>query len=57
MGRRCGVLHCAPNQDYVQKIYGGYFSLFKGMLSEAEEIWDLFRVLEGEFLAMEDVCK
>ncbi|GLJ14144.1 hypothetical protein SUGI_0227000 [Cryptomeria japonica] len=57
MGRRFGVLLCAPDQDYVNKMYGGYFSLFKGILSEAEEKWDLFKVLEGEFPAMEEVYK
>ncbi|KAH9314237.1 hypothetical protein KI387_022864, partial [Taxus chinensis] len=54
---RFGVLLCAPDQDYVLKKYGGYFSVFVGMLSDAEETWDLFRVVDGEFPGMEDVCK
>jgi len=56
-GKRFGVLLCAPDQDYVKKRYGGYFSLFANMLGEPGESWDLFRVVDGQFPAMEDLCK
>lgn len=57
MGKRFGVLLCAPDQDYVKKRYGGYFSLFANMLREPGESWDSFRVIDGQFPAMEDLCK
>jgi GMP synthase-like glutamine amidotransferase len=57
MGKRFGVLLCAPDQGYLQKRYGGYFTLFANMLSEPGETWDLFRVVDGQFPATEDLCK
>lgn len=57
MGKKFGVLLCAPDQAYVKKRYGGYFTLFASMLSEPGESWDLFRVVDGQFPAMEDLCK
>jgi len=57
VGKRFGVLLCAPDPEYVKKRHGGYFTLFANMLSEPGESWDLFRVVDGQFPAMEDLCK
>ncbi|KAJ8764758.1 hypothetical protein K2173_009156 [Erythroxylum novogranatense] len=48
-GKRYAVLLCAEDSEYVQKKYGGYFGVFLGMLSEADEMWDVYRVAFGEF--------
>ncbi|KAL2513600.1 Class I glutamine amidotransferase-like superfamily protein [Forsythia ovata] len=47
-GRKFAVLLCAEDSEYVKKIYGGYFWVFVRMLEEEGEIWDLFRVANGE---------
>lgn len=46
---RFGVLQCAEDTDYVKKKYGGYFGVFLRMLAEEGEIWDVFRVADGDF--------
>lgn len=38
--------------------YGGYFGVFKGMLgteAEEEEMWDLYKVVAGEFPSNGDI--
>lgn len=57
MGKRFGVLLCAPDQPYVKKKYGGYFGLYKNSLSEVGETWELFRFVDGQFSDMEDLYK
>jgi GMP synthase-like glutamine amidotransferase len=57
VGKRFGVLLCAPDQEYVKKKYGGYFSLYANFLSEAGEKWDFFRVVDGQFPDMDDLYK
>lgn len=57
MAKRFGVLLCARDQGYLKNRYGGYFTLFANMLSEPDETWDLFKVVEDQFPAMEDLCK
>ncbi|KAK8622323.1 hypothetical protein V6N13_117245 [Hibiscus sabdariffa] len=47
--KRFGVLLCAADSEYVKKRYGGYFGVFAGMLAEEGEIWDVFKVADGEF--------
>lgn len=56
MGKRFGVLLCAPDESYLKKKYGGYFTLFASLLSEPGETWDLFRVVDHQFPATEDLC-
>lgn len=56
MAKRFGVLLCAPDEGYLKKRYGGYFTLFANMLSEPEETWDLFNVVDHQFPATEDLC-
>ncbi|CAI9764470.1 unnamed protein product [Fraxinus pennsylvanica] len=48
-GQKFAVLLCAEDSDYVKKMYGGYFGVFVRMLEEEGEIWDMFRVSNGEF--------
>eukprot|EP01018_Ginkgo_biloba_P036726 Gb_25784 [translate_table: standard] len=57
MVKRFGVLLCAPGSDYVKKRYAGYFNLFFNMLSEPGEVWEVFRVVDGEFPAIEELYK
>lgn len=48
-GKKFGVLLCAEDTDFVKKMYGGYFGVFRKMLAEEGETWDLYRVACGEF--------
>ncbi|CAA2998935.1 gamma-glutamyl peptidase 5-like [Olea europaea var. sylvestris] len=48
-GQKFAVLLCAEDSDYVKKMYLGYFGVFVRMLEEEGEIWDKFRVSNGEF--------
>ncbi|KAJ8768913.1 hypothetical protein K2173_023908 [Erythroxylum novogranatense] len=49
--KRYAVLLCLEDTEYVKKKYGGDFGLFVGMLSEAGERWEVYRVACGEFPA------
>lgn len=48
-GKRFAILMCGEDSDYVKKKYGGYFGVFVKMLAEEGEIWDVYRVVSGEF--------
>lgn len=47
--KRFALLLAAGDSDYVKKLYGGYFNVFVDALGDEGEIWDLFRVIEGQF--------
>ena len=47
--KRYAVLLCAEDSEYVRKKHGGYFGVFKRMLAEAGERWDVYKVACGEF--------
>lgn len=47
--KRFAVLLCAEDSEYVKLKYGGYFGVFVKMLAEEGEVWDVFRVANGEF--------
>ncbi|KAG9156742.1 hypothetical protein Leryth_020918 [Lithospermum erythrorhizon] len=47
--RKFGLLLACKDSDYVKKMYGGYFNVFVQALAEEGEIWDLYRVVDGEF--------
>ncbi|XP_019170861.1 PREDICTED: gamma-glutamyl peptidase 5-like [Ipomoea nil] len=53
--KRYALLLAARDSDYVKKVYGGYFNVFVEALGEEGEIWDLFRVVDGEFPATDDL--
>lgn len=55
--KRYALLLAARDSEYVKKVYGGYFNVFLGAFGEEGQRWDLFRVVEGEFPAMEDLEK
>ncbi|KAJ8768055.1 hypothetical protein K2173_020995 [Erythroxylum novogranatense] len=48
-GKRYALLQAARDSDYVKKVYGGYFDVFVAAFGEEGEIWDFYRVVEGEF--------
>ncbi|KAF5733375.1 putative glutamine amidotransferase [Tripterygium wilfordii] len=54
-GKRYAVLLCAEDSEYVKKMYGGYFGVFRKMLAEEGERWDVYRVACGEFPSDEEV--
>ncbi|XP_065851240.1 gamma-glutamyl peptidase 5-like [Euphorbia lathyris] len=47
--KRYALLLAARDSDYVKEVYGGYFNVFIAAFEEEGEIWDLFRVVDGEF--------
>ncbi|GLT97607.1 hypothetical protein SLE2022_151630 [Rubroshorea leprosula] len=51
--KRYALLLAARDSEYVKKVYGGYFNVFVAAFGEEGEKWDLFRVVEGEFPAMD----
>ncbi|CAA7408132.1 unnamed protein product [Spirodela intermedia] len=55
--KRFALLLAAPDSDYVTKMYGGYFDVFVEAFGEEGEMWDLFRVVEGEFPDSEELAK
>ncbi|XP_030539148.2 gamma-glutamyl peptidase 5-like [Rhodamnia argentea] len=46
--KRFAVLLCAQDSEYMRSQYGGYHGVFKGMLGEEGEVWDVYRVSAGE---------
>ncbi|KAF8044136.1 hypothetical protein BT93_A2196 [Corymbia citriodora subsp. variegata] len=46
--KRFAVLLCAEDSEYMKRQYGGFYGLFKGMLAEEGEAWDMYRVAAGE---------
>ncbi|XP_010687655.2 gamma-glutamyl peptidase 5 [Beta vulgaris subsp. vulgaris] len=52
---RYALLLAAHDSDYVKKVYGGYFNVFVAAFGEEGEIWDLYRVVEGEFPDMNEL--
>ncbi|XP_020266790.1 LOW QUALITY PROTEIN: gamma-glutamyl peptidase 3-like [Asparagus officinalis] len=55
--KRFALLLAAKDSDYVKKMYGGYFNVFVKAFGDEGELWDLFRVVEGEFPKVEDLNK
>ncbi|KAJ4959476.1 hypothetical protein NE237_026587 [Protea cynaroides] len=55
--KRYCMLMAVRDSDYVKKAYGGYFNVFLKAFAEEGEQWDLFRVVDGEFPAMDDLHK
>ncbi|KAK6156666.1 hypothetical protein DH2020_010914 [Rehmannia glutinosa] len=54
--KRYAVLLAARDSEYVKKVYGGYFNVFVDALGDEGEKWDLFRVIEGDFPEMDELC-
>lgn len=55
-GRRYALLLALNDSDYARRAHGGYGNVFVGALrSSAEDTWDCFRVIDGEFPAAEDL--
>ncbi|KAI6701605.1 hypothetical protein NL676_015929 [Syzygium grande] len=46
--RRFAVLLCAEDSEYMRRQYGGYHGVFRGMLAEDGEAWDVYRAAAGD---------
>lgn len=53
--KRYALLLAAHDSEYVKKVYGGYFNVFVAAFGEEGEVWDLYRVVEGEFPDMNEL--
>ncbi|KAJ1433566.1 Glutamine amidotransferase [Sesbania bispinosa] len=56
-GRRYALLQAVKDSDYVKKVYDGYYNVYVEAFGEEGEIWDLFRVYEGDFPDFNDLHK
>ncbi|XP_020578585.1 gamma-glutamyl peptidase 3-like isoform X2 [Phalaenopsis equestris] len=55
--KRYALLLAVRDSDYVRTKYGGYFNVFIDVFGSENEIWDLFRVVDGEFPEEEELDK
>ncbi|CAN6167006.1 unnamed protein product [Urochloa humidicola] len=55
ISRRYALLMAAHDSEYVLKRYGGYLPFFVSAFGAAGEAWDLYRAIDGEFAAPEDI--
>lgn len=55
--KRYAVLLCAEDSEYIKKVHGGYFQVFKSLLGDEDqgacnddhqEIWDSYKASNGE---------
>ncbi|KAH7297585.1 hypothetical protein KP509_25G002500 [Ceratopteris richardii] len=57
---KCGqfaILLAGHGTEYVRETYGGVPTLIKNLLSDVDEVWDTFRVVDGEFPSDADLYK
>ncbi|XP_014508447.1 gamma-glutamyl peptidase 3 [Vigna radiata var. radiata] len=55
--RRYAVLQAVRDSEYVEKVYGGYYNVYVEAFGEEGDVWDLFRVYEGDFPELNDLHK
>lgn len=55
--KRYALLLSARESDYVRAKYGGYLNVFVDAFGSEGEVWDLFRVVDGEFPEEEELDK
>lgn len=55
--RRYAMLQAVQDSDYVEKVYGGYYNVYVQAFGEEGDVWDLFRVYEGDFPEFNDLHK
>ncbi|EER96759.1 gamma-glutamyl peptidase 3 [Sorghum bicolor] len=54
-GGRYALLMAAHDSEYVLKKYGGYLHVFVAAFGDAGETWDLYRAIDGELPAPDEV--
>lgn len=42
------MLQCGEDSEYVRKAYGGYFEVFRALLAEEGERWQVYKAVRGE---------
>jgi len=55
--RRYALLQATHDSDYVEKMYGGYYNVYVEAFGQEGDMWDLFRVNEGDFPEFNDLHK
>ncbi|KAI9126037.1 hypothetical protein K1719_003455 [Acacia pycnantha] len=55
--RRFALLQAVKDSEYVKEVYGGYLNVYMEAFGEEGQIWDLFRVYEGELPDFTEVHK
>lgn len=54
--RRYALLMAAHDSDYVKERYGGYYGVFKSAFADdPADVWDVYRVIDGEFPRQDDL--
>ncbi|XP_057848339.2 gamma-glutamyl peptidase 5 isoform X1 [Cryptomeria japonica] len=51
------VLETGYSSEYTQMKYGGYGKMVQNLCKDTGEVWDIFRVMEGEFPSQEELHK
>ena len=54
-GGRYALLMAAHDSEYVLKKYGGYLHVFVAAFGDAGETWDVYRAIDGELPAPDEV--
>ncbi|KAM0952139.1 putative glutamine amidotransferase [Dioscorea sansibarensis] len=56
--KRYAVLLCAEDSEYIKKVHGGYFQVYKSFLGDCngdhQEIWDSYKASNGELPKADD---
>ncbi|XP_042491918.1 gamma-glutamyl peptidase 5-like [Macadamia integrifolia] len=55
--KRYALLMAARDSEYVKKVYGGYFNVFKNAFADEGETWEMFSVVDGVFPDMDELHK
>ncbi|CAN8229922.1 unnamed protein product [Cochlearia groenlandica] len=55
--KRYALLLATPDSEFVIKTYGGYHNVFVSTFGDEGELWDSFRVVDGEFPDEKDLEK
>ncbi|KAH9306688.1 hypothetical protein KI387_011092, partial [Taxus chinensis] len=49
------VLQTGYSSEYTESKYGGYAKMLENMLKDPEEVWDIFKVIDGNFPSLEEL--
>ncbi|KAF7044372.1 hypothetical protein CFC21_053606 [Triticum aestivum] len=55
-GGSYALLQCGEDSAYVRDAYGGYFEVFRALLAEDGERWQVYRAVRGELPSEEDAA-
>lgn len=54
--KRYALLMCGEDSEYLLKMHGGCYGIFRRVLAEEGEVWDLYKVVQGVFPQHHDLA-